>query len=313
MKILVTGASGLLGRHVVEAFGAKSVAVGTPTSLELNLLDYEKTLDFLSQEQPDLVVHCAAKVSGIMGNVGRDLEQYLDNVTIDSNLVRACLAAGITDAISFGSSCMYPRMALQPFVTDDLFTGVFEESNRGYGLAKASLAQTFLECRNRGLNFTCVVLSNIYGEGERIGRDSHLVASAAKKISNAVATGKTTVEIWGTGKALREFTYADDVAEWVVKNISEIENLPGILNLGSGEEYSVTDYYAILAEVAGWVGEFRFASEFPDGMPRKVLNSSIAQESFGWNPKTPFKTGAIKFYDWVNSNERRGFDVAAGR
>jgi len=313
MKILVTGASGLLGGSITKILKLQPYDIATPTSEELNLLNYVDTLNFLKTDSPDLVIHCAAKVSGIMGNLGKDLEQYIDNVTIDSNLTRACLATGVENVISFGSSCMYPRAATQPFRVNDLFGGPFEESNRGYGLAKASLAQTFLECRARGLNFTCLVLSNIYGEGERVGPNSHLVASATRKISRAIRSGKKVVEIWGTGNALREFTYAKDVAEWVVDNLSEIETFPGILNLGSGEEYSVTGYYKIIAKVAGWKGEFRFVKEFPDGMPRKMLDSDVARQSFGWRAKTPFEVGVLQFYDWVDRNEGKTIDAASRR
>jgi GDP-L-fucose synthase len=293
-KVLVTGARGMLGSSVVRALERQSsfeVLGWTRDSVDLK--NPSETLKALQRTMPDYVIHCAARVGGIQANIDSPADFLLENLQIDSSILSAAQKLGINNFVYIGSSCMYPKDFRQPLVESDLLAAPLEETNEGYALSKivGSKLATYI-FKQYGMNYKTVIPSNLYGPGDNFDtKSSHLVAACLKKALAAKNNHESKILVWGDGKARREFTYVDEVSEWLARALSSIEEWPDAMNLGLGVDFSVEEFHKFALVAAGHQAELVFQPEKPAGMLQKLMDSSLARTRFGWNPKIYPQTG----------------------
>lgn len=300
MRILITGAHGMLGSAITRIASELDLNTYTPSHSELDLSNQDATNAYVSELLPDVVIHCAAIVGGIKSNIMHPIKYILENILIDSHLINACINSSIPNFLYMSSSCVYPTKNQQPMKVADLLQGKPEPTNQSYAIAKISGMQLVESVAiEKNLNYRSLLLSNLYGPGDNYNLDnSHLVAACIRKLHEGKIQGLAEISIMGTGVARREFTYVDDVASWIIENVSKIKNLPLKMNLGYGKDYSVNEYYKIAAEVVGFSGTFQNDALAPEGMRQKLMDSSIAREEFGWAPRTQPKEGIRMSYEY---------------
>lgn len=287
-KVLVTGARGMLGSSVVRALEAASkYEVFGWTRESVDLRNPSETLKALQGLPLDYVIHCAARVGGIQANIDAPADFLLENIQIDSSILSAAQQLGIKNFVYVGSSCMYPKDFRQPLVESDLLAAPLEETNEGYALSKivGSKLATYIS-NQYGMNYKTIVSSNLYGPGDNFdATSSHLVAACLKKVLVAKDKHESEILVWGDGKARREFTYVDEVSEWLARALSSIHEWPEVMNLGLGVDFSVEEFHRFALVATGHQAELVFQPEKPAGMRQKLMDSSVARNRFGWNPE----------------------------
>jgi GDP-L-fucose synthase len=299
LKILVTGGSGQLGRSIQKSVAKLNKSKHTyifVNSKNADLTESIQVHDLLCAFKPDLIIHTAAKVGGILENLKNSDTILQNNLQIDLNLFKSAIQLGISKILLIGSSCVYPVDSARPLLEHSLFGGKVEESNRSYALSKLVNLDLALNLNKKfHSNFKTIILSNLYGPFDTFSNSkSHIVAAAFNKIAFAKSNNLAKVKILGDGTPKREFTYSLDVSDWIVENIDRITELPQVMNLSSGKEYTVADYYIMVAKSLNYFGSFEFDLEFPNGVMSKLMDSTFARDNFDWHPKTDFETG-IKF------------------
>ena len=305
MRILITGGSGMLGRAVTNALLEASGGhmVFAPERAELDLLNQESIALYLAEKGINSIVHCAALVGGIQANIDNPFEYLNTNVRLDSNLMTAALSVNVENFLYMASSCMYPTSASQPIMETELLNGVLEKTNEGYALAKI-VGTKSVEAAGKHLNWRTLVLSNLYGPGDKYDvSNSHLLAAIIRKVSDAKASKTNSIQMWGTGNVRREFTFVTDVADYISRIIFCLDKIPQTMNLGAGIDFSVREYYELVCEVANYNGEIIGDISRPEGMLRKLMDSSIANHK-GWNPKTDIRTGIRITMDHFELNHK---------
>lgn len=300
----ITGGSGLVGGSLRASLAAHSPesTVLAPSSSEVDLRDPGAVASFLERAQPTVVIHAAGIVGGIAANVRNPCAFLRDNMLIGMNVIDGSRNAGVARLINIGSSCMYPKDR-ELLREDDVLTGALEPTNEGYALAKIAADRLCAYVSTEtGLAYRTVIPSNLYGPGDHFdeGR-GHLVASAIRKIHRAAVLGAPTVQIWGDGTARREFTYVRDVTDWIAQVAAGAEALPQRLNIGIGEDHTVTEYYEAIAEAVGYTGDFEHDVSKPAGMQRKLMDSSLAA-GHGWRAPTSLESGLQKTLAYYREN-----------
>ena len=298
MRVLVTGGNGMLGSHLVDEFNFLNIDYLAPARSEVDLKDYFQLNNYININKPTHVIHCAAKVGGILDNINKPTQYILENSLQDSNLFYSCVENKIENFLYMSSSCVYPENAPRPFLEGSLFTGKPEETNLSYAQAKLTGMQISNSISNQyGWNYKSLVLSNLYGPRDNFNPESsHLLASIIRKIHIAKKIGFEEIEILGTGNPRREFTYVRDVAKWITSTLTKFSELPQSINLGAGYDYSIKEYYQIAAETLGFKGKFYFNEDVPDGIGSKLMDSSVAKKYFGWEPNTTLSDGILTTY-----------------
>lgn len=305
--VFVAGHRGMVGSALVRALQARGVPTLTATRDGLDLTDQAATYAFLADHKPKQVIVAAAKVGGIHANATYPADFLFDNLAIAANVIEGSRRTGVEHLIFLGSSCIYPKFAEQPISEDSLLTGPLEPTNEAYAVAKIAGAKLCSAYRRQyGLDYRTVLPCNLYGLGDNYHpENSHVVPAMIRKFSQAKAQGDPVVSIWGTGRPLREFLFADDCAAGVLFAIDR-PDLPDLVNLGSGEEVSIEDLARLVAEVVGFTGEIAFDPTKPDGTPRKLMDGHILREA-GWRPSTGLKEGlqvAVRdFYERYGSGQ----------
>lgn len=300
MKVVITGSNGMLASSIREQWAASrpdDELVGI-TRADVDLRDRPGTSALLTELQPDIILHCAAKVGGIAANVAHPTEFLLDNLLLDSAVIGSAIELGVPRLLYVGSSCMYPRDYRQPLVEGDILAAPLEPTNEGYAIAKIAGAKLCEYASSElGLDYRTIIPSNLYGPKDdyHSGR-SHLIAAAVSKVHAAKASGADQVEIWGDGTARREFTYVGDLAGWIVAGVDELPSWPSVLNVGCGYDRTVTEFYELAKEVIGYEGQFVYDTSKPTGMHQKLMDSSLAR-SLGWNPTTDLRDGIRHAYE----------------
>lgn len=300
MRVLLTGGGGMLGRTIHELWPSlrpyDELIVLTRRSGDL--LDPVATKRVISQAEPDAVIHAAAKVGGIAAKLRQPVEFLLDNLVLDTNVIRTCIELGVPEFLYIGSAVVYPEKYDKPFEERDLLSDSLEPANEGYALAK--IAGTKLceyACSQYELAYKTVLPSNLYGPHDHfLSPEAHLVPSALMKVHKAKLAGDPFVTIWGDGTARREFTFSEDVASWIIKQIGSLSSWPARLNLGKGVDHSVTDYYLAAKKAVGYEGQFLFDTEKPSGAHQRLLNSTAAS-TLGWVAPTTLEDGMARCYD----------------
>lgn len=299
-KMLLTGGRGMVGRNICEHPLAREWHILAPTSDMLDLTDTAATVAYIAAEQPDIVVHAAGQVGGIQANMA-DPVAFLDrNVVIGRNVIMGAYAAGVTRLINLASTCIYPREAPNPLTEDMILTGPLEPTNEGYALAKIMALRLCQYIRQQSPErmYKTLVPCNLYGPHDKFDpHNSHMLPAVIAKIHAAREAGTPTVDIWGDGTARREFMYAGDLAEAVLRAAADIDALPDLMNIGVGSDHSINDYYQTAAEVIGWSGTFEHDLSKPVGMQRKLCDTA-RQTGWGWSPQTDLRTGMALTYQF---------------
>ncbi len=305
MHILVTGGNGLVGRNIREHWRASNHTISAPCRSELNLLDAVAVNDYVSRIQPDILVHAAGRVGGIQANMTAPVDFLVDNWEMGKNIILAAREAGISRLLNIGSSCMYPKGYLQPLTEDMILSGKLEPTNEGYALAKIACQRLCdYVSRDRSYHYKTIIPCNIYGRHDSFSPEkSHLIPAIIYKLHNAIKSGTQTVEIWGDGRARREFMYADDLADCIYECIERFEEMPSLMNIGCGIDYTIDEYYHRVANVVGYEGGFTHDLGKPTGMARKIVCVNRL-EKWGWSAKVPLETGIIYTYEFFRSLQK---------
>jgi GDP-L-fucose synthase len=307
MKVLITGAGGMLGSALLRSFKASEDHEVLPlTRLDLDLRskpDFEKQLKDFS---PDLIVHAAAKVGGIQANIANPVGFLADNLQMDSNIIRTSIENGVENLLYIGSSCMFPKDYRQPLVEGDILQAPLEPTNEGYAIAKIAGAKLCeYASKSFGVSYKTIIPSNLYGPRDNFNPGtSHLLASVIRKVHEAKVSRSNEIEVWGSGNARREFTYIDDLSEWVVARAADLSTLPPVLNVGIGVDYSINEFYRVALDSLGVSAELRHDLSKPEGMKSKLMDSTLARQNFDWNPQTDLESGLAKTYEWFLANSR---------
>lgn len=305
-RIYVAGHRGLVGSAVVRRLAREPVETLTATRAELDLRDQAATRAFMLAKKPDIVIVAAARVGGILANSSRPADFIYDNLMIAGNVIHAAHEADVQRLLFLGSSCIYPRLAPQPMAEDSLLTGPLEPTNQWYAIAKIAgvkLCDAYRE--QHGRSYISAMPTNLYGPGDNFDLDSsHVIPALMRKIDAAARDG-SDVEIWGTGKPLREFMHVDDLADAIVFLLRQYDEA-GPINAGTGEEVSIEELARLIAEAVGFKGRFVFDPSKPDGAPRKLIDSSRLR-GMGWRPNYDLRRGLSHTYAWY----RKSFAGAA--
>lgn len=302
--VVVTGANGMLGKTVCDKFKSQGVEVIELTRQKVDLMDANKTFDFLSKYDIDLIIHCAAVVGGIQANINGGTKFFTDNVRIDSSVLFASKALGVENLIYIGSSCMYPANIDHPLKENEILTSPVESTNENYALAKIFGARltTSIGIENN-LNWRVFIASNLYGPYDHFETDkSHLLAAVIKKSIEAKEKKDSKIDMWGDGSPKREFTYVTDFADWIFNSSKILNKLPHVLNTGIGKDYSVIEYYDKVLNTIGYSCKVVANKSKANGNMRKLMDSSLAIK-FGWNPKVNIDEGIKKTIDWYLLNK----------
>ncbi len=300
-RLLLTGGQGMVGQNIRAHHQAKSWEILAPTSTELDLTDEHLVRAYIKTKKPDVVIHAAGRVGGIQANMAHPVD-FLDvNNVIGRNVIMSAWAEGVRHLINLGSACMYPAAAPNPLSEDMILTGPLEPTNEGYALAKI-MAMRLCDYINRedsGARFKTLIPCNIFGPYDKFDpKHSHLLPAIIHKIHQAKIGGSPYVEIWGDGKARREFMYAPDLADAIWRASNDIEACPDQMNIGLGYDFTINEYYSAVADVIGWTGSFTNDISRPVGMKQKLCDTSRAQK-WGWRAPTSLRTGieaTYKFY-----------------
>lgn len=302
-RIFVAGHRGMVGSALCRRLSRETgIELLTRTRQELNLLDRTAVRAFFEREQPEMVIDAAARVGGIAANWKYPVEFFIENVTIQNNLLEAAADFGVKKFLFLGSSCIYPKHAPQPIPESALLTGPLEPTNEAYALAKIGgvrLCQFYQ--RQYGKNFISAMPTNLYGPGDNFDLEtSHVLPALIRKVHEAKLAGRAEVTVWGTGSPRREFLHSDDLADacvFLLENYDDSETI----NVGCGEDLPIADLAHMVCEVVGFEGRLVFDPSRPDGTPRKVLDISKLR-SLGWQPRIALREGIASAYAWFLEN-----------
>ncbi len=306
MSIVVAGGTGLAGSAIVRAYQAAGHEVIPVSRKVVDLLDRDATFAFIKDVKPSLIVDAAAKVGGIGANNTYPVEFLSDNVRIQSNLMEAAHAADVEKFIFLGSSCIYPRDCAQPIKEEYLLTGLLEETNSAYAIAKIAGIELIKSFRKEyGRKWISLMPTNLYGVNDNFElQGSHVLPAFIRRFVEAAEKGASVETLWGTGSPKREFLHVDDLAAAVV-HLGNSYDSSEHLNIGTGEDLTIKELAELVAELAGFKGELAWDSSKPDGTPRKVLDVSKAK-ALGWEPKISLRDGVASTIAWYRDAVAKG-------
>jgi GDP-L-fucose synthase len=305
-KIYLAGHNGMVGsaihRRLVAAGYENIVTRNYP---EIDLIRQTEVEELFEKEKPELVIVAAAKVGGIVANNTYRAQFIYENLMIEANLIHAAYKNNVEKLIFLGSSCIYPKLAPQPLKEEYLLTGLLEQTNEPYAIAKIAgikLCESYY--RQYGANFFSVMPTNLFGFYDNFNLEtSHVLPALMRKFHEAKSEGKSAVELWGTGKPLREFMFVDDLADAIFYLMEKIEAKDlyeqGLthINIGTGEDLTIAELAELIKKIVGFTGEIIYDTTKPDGTPRKLLDVSRLH-NLGWNHKTSLEEGIKKTYTW---------------
>ena len=304
-RVLISGGTGFLGRHATQAFDAAGWEVFRLGSSDGDLRDPGHVSYVVSKYAPDTVVHLAAACGGIGANQKKPFDYWHDNTLMGAHVLAACARLRVR-LVLVGTVCSYAALAKTPFKEADFWNGFPELTNAPYGIAKKSLLAGMDAARSQyGLRGVYLIPANLYGPGDHFEPEtSHVIPAIIRNVVGAQECGHDAVSLWGTGTATRDFLYAPDCAQALVK-AAEKENIEGPINLGTGREVSILDLAHEIARLCGWGGEFCWNHSKPDGQPRRVLDSKRAWEELHWHAETTLESGLIETIEWYRANRSR--------
>lgn len=290
-KIWVTGHNGMVGSALLHRLEKENCEILSIDRNHLDLTNQEKTQIWLKRNKPDAVFLVAAKVGGILANDKYPADFIYNNLAIETNIIHGSYLAGVKKLVFLGSSCIYPKTAKQPIKEECLLSGPLEPTNQWYAIAKiAGIKMCQAYRRQYGCDYISAMPANLFGPGDNYDeKNSHVIAALIQKMHRAKITGAKFVEIWGTGKPLREFLFVDDLADalvFLLKNYSGEAHI----NVGSGTEHTILELAQIIAKITDFNGKLIFDTNMIDGTPRKFMDSSRLTD-MGWKASTELKKG----------------------
>lgn len=298
-RVFVAGHRGMVGSALCRRLSREpGLEILTRPRAELDLLDRAAVRAFFEKERPEVVIDAAARVGGIAANAARPVEFFLENITIQNNLLEAAADFGVRKFLFLGSSCIYPKHAPQPIPESALLTGPLEPTNEAYALAKIGgvrLCQYYR--RQYGKNFISAMPTNLYGPGDNFDLEtSHVLPALLRKAHEAKLAGRSELVVWGSGTPRREFLHCDDLADACVF-VLECYDEEETINVGCGEDLPIAEVARMVCEVVGFEGRLVFDTSRPDGTPRKVLDVSKLR-ALGWQPRIALREGLAHTYAW---------------
>ena len=302
-KIFIAGHNGLVGSSLVREMNSLGIKPLTVEKEDLDLLYQDRVEKWFKENRPEVVVLAAARVGGIYANNNYPVQFILENLRIQTNVIESCFKYKVQKLLFLGSSCIYPKASPQPIKEEYLLSSKLEPTNESYAVAKIAglkLCQAYR--KQYGCNFFAVMPTNIYGPNDNFHPvNSHVPAALMRRFHFAKIEKKESVDVWGTGKARREFMYVDDLAKscvFLLKNYSGYDPI----NSGTGVDISIKEFVEVMREVTGFKGDIVFDKSKPDGTILKRLDTSIIND-LGWRANTDLKSGLIKTYDWAIKNK----------
>jgi len=311
-KIYIAGHRGMVGSALVRRLreaGCDNLLL--KTRAEVDLENQQQVRDFLQAEKPDYIYLAAARVGGIHANNSYPAQFIYSNLMIAANIINAAHSAGVQQLLFLGSSCIYPKFAPQPMPEDCLLTGVLEETNEPYAIAKIAGIK-LCESYNReyGTDYRSVMPTNLYGSNDNFDlKTSHVLPALLRKFHEAKMAAAPSVEIWGSGKPRREFLHVDDLADACLfisclpKEAYASHTKPRLshLNIGTGSDVSIAELAELIRVVVGYEGQVEYNSDYPDGTKQKLLDVT-AVTGLGWNARIGLKEGIATTYQWYLKN-----------
>ncbi|ONI48027.1 GDP-fucose synthetase [Candidatus Epulonipiscium fishelsonii] len=304
-KIFVAGHRGLVGSQILECLKEQGYTnLITRTRQELDLQNQQAVADFFSTEKPEYVFLAAAHVGGIHANNTYPADFIMKNLQIECNVIDSSYKNKVKKLLFLGSSCIYPKLCEQPMKEEYLLNGELEKTNEAYAIAKiAGLKMCEYYNKQYGTNFISVMPTNLYGPNDNFDlENSHVLPALLRKVHEAKLNNSPTIEVWGSGKPLREFLYVKDMAEACIYIMENYNETP-FLNIGTGVEISIRDLAETIKDVVGYDGQLVFNADKPDGTPRKLLDVSKLH-NLGWRHKIDLKEGIEKTYEWYLRDEQ---------
>lgn len=303
-KILVTGGAGFLGSFVIEELrkvGAKKIFI--PRSKDYNLVNSQDVKRLYKDSDPDIVIHLAATVGGIGANREHPGKFFYENIMMGVQMIEQARIHGVEKFVQLGTVCAYPKFTPVPFKEEELWNGYPEETNAPYGIAKKALLVQLQGYREEyGLNGIFLLPVNLYGPRDNFDpKSSHVIPALIKKMVDAKINNLNKVEVWGTGKASREFLYVEDCARAIVLATQKY-NKPEPVNIGAGFEITIKDLVSKIKNIIGYKGRLVWDKSKPDGQPRRSLNTNKAEKEFGFRAQTSFDDGLKRTIEWYKKN-----------
>lgn len=302
-RVWVAGHRGMVGSALVRRLEQEKPAkILKTTRNDLDLLRQSDVETWTFENKPDAIFLAAAKVGGIVANDTYPAQFLYENTAITTNIIHAAHLAKVEKLLFLGSSCIYPKMAPQPIEESSLLTGPLEPTNKWYAIAKITGLMMCQAYRKQyGDDFISAMPTNLYGPGDNYHlENSHVIPALIRKAHNAKIAGEPNMEIWGSGKALREFMHVDDLADglvYMMKNVSQSEHI----NIGFGSDISIKDLATLIMKVVGFEGGLVRDTSKPDGTPRKIMDDSVLRK-LGWEPSISLEIGLADAYDWFKKN-----------
>ena len=304
VSVYVAGHRGLVGSALWRALESAGVSklIGW-SSKELDLRDRDATFAAITEAKPDIIIDAAAKVGGIMANSTFPVEFLRDNTLLQTNVMDAAHACDVERLLFLGSSCIYPRHATQPIRESSLMTGPLEPTNQAYAMAKIS-GIFYIEAHRTeyGRRWISAMPTNLYGPGDNFDlQSSHVLPAFIRRFHEAKVAGAPAVTVWGTGTPRREFLHVDDLAQACLVLLQHYDTHETI-NVGLGDDMPIRELAETVASVVGFEGTIEWDSSKPDGMPRKLLDTSRINE-LGWKPQISLRDGVASTYEWYLANK----------
>ena len=298
-RVFVTGGNGFLGSYVVERLRAAGASVSAPRRVECNLLDPDAIDRALTAFRADMVIHMAATVGGIGANQREPGRFFYENMMMGVQLIEAARRHSVKKTVVLGTVCGYPKHTPVPFHEANIWNGYPEETNAPYGIAKkALLVQLDAYRQQYGMNGIFLIPVNLYGPRDTFDPSrSHVIPALIRKIVDARDEGAPRVDVWGTGKASREFLYVDDCARAIVLAAERYEECEPV-NIGAGAEISISELAELIASLCGYRGALTFDASKPDGQPRRSLDVTRAERAFGFKATTSLRDGLRRTIEW---------------
>jgi GDP-L-fucose synthase len=302
VSVLVTGGGGFLGSYVVARLRADGEEPFVARKREYDLTRWDDAERLFADAEPELVIHLAAEVGGIGANRDNPGRYWYANLMMGAHVLEQARIHGTRKVVTLGTICEYPKFTPVPFREDELWNGYPEETNAPYGIAKKSVlvgAQTYRE--QYGLNAIHLLPVNLYGPGDNFDlQTSHVIPALIRKMLEAQERGEREIVLWGDGSPTREFLYVEDCADGIIVAAQRYDG-PEPVNLGTSHEISIRDLASLISELTGFDGEIHWDSTKPNGQPRRSLDTSRAEELFGWRAKTSFRDGLRRTIEWYRA------------
>ncbi|MEO7970261.1 MAG: GDP-L-fucose synthase [bacterium] len=314
-RVLVTGGTGFLGRFIVERLhSVLGLEVFVPRRSEYDLVLTSDIERLFSKTRPDLVIHLAAVVGGIGANAKNPGKFFYENLMMGVQLIEQARQYEVKKFVALGTVCAYPKFTPTPFREEDLWNGYPEETNAPYGLAKKMMLVQAQSYRQQyDFNTIFLLPANLYGPGDNFDpASSHVIPALIRKCIEARDHGASFVEVWGTGRASREFLYVDDCADAILRAAAQYDKSEPV-NIGTGIEITIAELVKLIAGLTRFKGEIRWQADRPDGQPKRRLDVSRALQEFGFQAQIPFAEGLRRTVEWYETSTKELSDLTATR